>query len=233
MPDRLGHQATPPPGPDAAFQTPPAVERFVLGPFETNCYVVHTPAGSGHCWIVDASFDPAGMIHHLRSARLTPSLVILTHAHVDHIAGLEEVRRAFPGVPVLIHRAEADFLTDPTLNLSAALGEPVIAHPPDRLLQGGETLVIDGTPWKVLHTPGHSPGGITLWCESARLALVGDTLFSGSIGRFDFPTSNEQTLIRSIREVLYALPDDTRILPGHGPETTIGVEKRTNPFVRA
>lgn len=210
---------------------PITIEAFTLGPFETNCYLVH--AGGPNCWIIDASFGPAPIVRRIHELGKTPATIILTHAHVDHIAGLAELRDAYPSAPILIHQAERDFLADPVLNLSAALGEHVVAPPADRLLADGETLELDGSTWRVLHTPGHSPGGITLISYRARIALVGDTLFAGSIGRFDFPTSDGPTLFDSIRRRLYTLPDDTRALPGHGPETTIGREKHSNPFVKA
>jgi glyoxylase-like metal-dependent hydrolase (beta-lactamase superfamily II) len=205
-----------------------------LGPFATNCYVVHAPP-SKDCWVVDASFEPGALVERVRRLELTPRLVILTHAHIDHIAGLDEVRRAFAKEKprVLIHEAEARFLEDPMLNLSGLYGAPFSTGPADGTLRGGETLELGATRWRVLFTPGHSPGGITLVCDAARVALVGDTLFAGSIGRFDFPTSDEAALYRSIREDLYALPDETKVYPGHGPPTTIGREKRTNPYVRA
>lgn len=221
----------------------PEIACFTLGPFATNCYVVSFPkdgsagsadsAGRRACWIVDASFGPGAMIEHIRSRGLRPEMLILTHAHADHIAGVEEVRRAFPGVPVAIHRAEADFLADPVLNLSAGFPPTIRCGPAERLLEGGETLMLGGEGFRVLHTPGHSPGGITLVHDVSGTALVGDTLFAGSVGRVDFPTSRAPDLVRSVREVLYRLADSTRVLPGHGPATTIGREKRSNPFVPA
>lgn len=213
--------------PDPAI---PSAEVFSLGPFQTNCYVIR--AAGDDCWIVDAGPEPGPMIGHIRQLGLTPAAVVLTHSHADHIAGLSDIKEAFPDAPVLIHRAEAAFLADPTLNLSVVIGESVVAPAADRLVDGGEMLELGSARWRILSTPGHSPGGITLWSEDAGLALVGDTLFAGSIGRFDFPTSDGPTLFRSIREVLYALPDETRVLPGHGPATTIGREKQSNPFVR-
>lgn len=210
------------------------VECFALGPFATNCYVVHEAGavpGAG-CWIVDASFAPGPMIQRVRALGLRPELFVLTHAHLDHIAGLDELREAFPGVQAIIHESEKLFLEDPELNLSAGYGFPVSVRAAEKTLHGGETLTLGESSWKVLHTPGHSPGGITLYCAAAGIALVGDTLFRESIGRYDFPTSDEAELMKSIREVLYRLPDETRVLPGHGPETTIGHEKRGNPFVR-
>lgn len=210
-------------------------EPIVLGPFETNCYVVRSAgaAPGSPCWIVDAGYDPGALIDRVRELRLRPEAVVLTHAHGDHIAGLRDVRAAWPGVPVMIHQAERDWPADPELNLSAMVGLPVTAPPADRLLREGEVLTLDGSTWTVLHTPGHSPGGITLHCADAGVALVGDALFAGSVGRTDFPGSDARTLARSIRTRLYTLPDDTVVFPGHGPATTIGREKHANMFVRA
>jgi len=209
---------------------PVEITRFVLGPTRTNCYVVEA---GGECWIVDAGFEPGVLIEHVRTSGIKPSAVILTHAHCDHIAGLGEVLQAFPGTPVFIHEEEAAFLGSPELNLSAFMGVPIVAPSATDTLGGGERLTLGETIWHVLETPGHSPGGITLYCEEAGVALVGDALFQGSIGRVDFPTSDQDTLFASIREELYRLPPETRVLSGHGPETTIEVEMKSNPFVRA
>ena len=246
------------------------VTSFVLGPFETNCFVLAfgDDAGAGdardtkhqptRCWVVDAGYEPDPMIEHIQSHNLVPEAIILTHAHADHIAGLRKMRAAFPGTPVLIHEAERDWLADPQKNLSAAVGIPVTASPPDRLLSGDDLLVpgtlatsttptttltttptpptttasTDNPAFQVLATPGHSPGGITLYCPARKIAFVGDSLFASSIGRTDFPGSDFATLAKSIREKLYTLPDDTRVMPGHGPETTIGHERISNPFVQ-
>lgn len=209
----------------------PLLTAFELGPFETNCYVVRFP-DSPDCWIVDASFEPDEMIEFVRREGLRPVALVLTHAHVDHIAGAFDVARAFPGLPVWIHEAEREWLTNPMLNLSAMMGQAVTGPEPARLLRDGEVLELAGQPWRVIHTPGHSPGGITLYHEASATAIDGDSLFSSSIGRTDFPGSDHATLERSIRERLYSLPGNTRVLPGHGPSTTIEREKRFNPFVR-
>lgn len=205
------------------------IETFVLGAWETNCYVV---SAGRSCWIVDAGFDPRPMLEHIAERRLTPRQIVLTHAHADHIAGLHDVRRAFPDIPILIHEAEHAFLTDTALNLSAFLAEPVVAPEPTGTFAHGDTLLLEGAAFEVRHTPGHSPGGVCLYQPDHGVALVGDTLFSGSIGRSDFPTSDGETLGRSIREQLLTLPGATRILPGHGPETTIAIERRSNPYIR-
>jgi glyoxylase-like metal-dependent hydrolase (beta-lactamase superfamily II) len=208
-----------------------------LGAFETNCYVVATRQAPGApldraCWIVDAGERPAALVAAVRAEGLEPAAIILTHAHADHIAGLEEVRAAFPSAPVLAHPAERAFYGDPQLNLSAFVAQPIAARPPTGDLVHGQRLDLNGTRWRVLHTPGHSPGGITLACDDAPVALVGDTLFAGSIGRVDFPTSDPAALWRALTGVLMALPDATTVHPGHGPSTTIGQERAHNPFLR-
>lgn len=208
------------------------LQGLALGPFETNCYVYAPASAAGGCWIIDAGLGPEPLIEAVREAGLRPEKLILTHAHLDHIAGVDAVTAAFPGVELMIHEAEREWLTDPDLNLSGGYGFPITCRPADRLLRDGDELTIGDEVWRVLHTPGHSPGGITLYSAAKGLALVGDTLFAGSIGRTDFPGSDFETLARSIRERLYTLPDETRVLPGHGPETSVGREKRSNPFVR-
>jgi hydroxyacylglutathione hydrolase len=217
---------------ESAAPTNIELQRFVLGPFETNCYLVQE-VGDPACWIVDAGFDPEPMLEAIAEQGLKPSKLILTHAHIDHIAGIAKVRAVFPDLPILIHADEVEFLRDPSLNLSTMMGMPLSAPEANETLADGDTLRLGKETWQVLFTPGHSPGGITLYHEKSGNALVGDTLFLGSIGRFDFPTSNEQQLYQSIREKLYTLPEEVRVFPGHGPPTTIGQEKRTNPFVRA
>lgn len=216
----------------------PGLAKFTLGPFETNCYVVtpSTPHASPQnptpCWVVDASFEPGEIIKFIRDKNLRPQALILTHAHADHIAGVNEVVSNFPGIPVWVHSAEEQWLNDPVLNLSAMYGMSITTPLASRLLAHGNTLELGADRWQVVHTPGHSPGGITLYHEPSRMAIVGDALFAGSIGRTDFPGSDHDTLERSIREQLYTLPDATVIHPGHGPVSTIGREKRSNPYVR-
>jgi hydroxyacylglutathione hydrolase len=226
--------ADPAPAPEAL-----RLERFTLGPFETNCYALYEagpegrPASGAPCWIIDASFEPGALIERVRQLGLKPEKLILTHAHVDHIAGVEDVLRAFPDAELLIHEAERDWLSNPMLNLSALAGLPVVTRPAGRLLREGDELRLGSGPaWRVLHTPGHSPGGVTLYCAAAGLALVGDALFAGSIGRTDFPGCSFEQLAASIKEKLYTLPPETVIWPGHGPESTIGREMRENPYVR-
>jgi hydroxyacylglutathione hydrolase len=219
----------------------PEIVTFALGDWQTNCHVVRVPAARPPddpraCWIVDCGQRPKPLVDYIRREGLRPVAIILTHAHVDHIAGVDEALAAFGPIPVLAHAAERDFNGEPMLNLSAFAGREVRVSPPTAFLGDGDRIELSGTRWLVRHVPGHSPGSIALihGSEGPRgspVALVGDTLFAGSIGRVDFPTSDPEALKRSLREVLLELPDATRILPGHGPETTVGAERRANPFL--
>lgn len=209
----------------------PTIETFTLGPWATNCYLIHDGKGGG-CWVADVSFEPEALIERIRELGARPQAIVLTHAHLDHIAGVTAFLAAFPRTPIWIHEAERAWLSDPVLNLSEAIGMPVTCAGPDRLLTHGQTLDLGGEAWEVRHTPGHSPGGVALVHAASHRAITGDTLFAGSIGRTDFPGSDARTLAASIRLQLYTLPDDYAVYPGHGPSSTIGREKQTNPFVR-
>ncbi len=217
----------------------PQITAFPLGGYQTNCYVVRrpdagheAPSGREACWIADLGMQPEPLLDYLESESLEPLVIVLTHCHIDHIAGLFQARSAFPEVPIWVHSAEEAWLSDPMLNLSALSGMPVTGPDPSRLLRDNETLDLLDEPWEVRHTPGHSPGSVSLVHHASNQVLAGDALFNGSIGRTDFPGCDFDTLANSIRTRLYDLPDETTVYPGHGPSTTIGREKRTNPFVR-
>lgn len=214
--------------------TPARVERFALGQFQTNCSIVHDDE---RVFVVDCGQEPDALLDRLQEIcdglGRQPEAFVLTHAHLDHIGGLFEARKRFPKSPIWIHEREENWLIDAEANLSA-LGHfgAVTAPPADRTLIEGDELNLPGGPWKVLHTPGHSPGSITLYSAAGQTAFVGDALFAGSIGRTDFPGCSFEELAESIKTKLYTLPGETMALPGHGPATMIGHEKATNPFVR-
>ncbi len=213
----------------------PNVQIFALGGFQTNCMVLThgSPAAGQPCWVIDCGYDPEPMLDAIQEQGLVPEKIILTHAHADHIAGLLEARSRFPEVPIYMHQAEESWLTDPMLNLSAALGLSVTAPSPAGFLAEGDELDFEGMTFRIAHTPGHSPGSISLINEHFKLAFVGDTLFAGSIGRTDFPGSSFETLEEAIKTKLYVLDPDTVCFPGHGQPTTIGQEMHSNPFVKA
>ena len=208
------------------------IDRLILGDFQTNCYVVRADEAATDCLIVDAGLDADDLIELLQRDRLNPVATVLTHGHADHIVGTAALREHFPQTRVYIHKLDAPMLADPRANLSAFAGMVFTAEPADVLLEDGDTVEQAGITLKVLHTPGHTPGGICLYAEREGLVFVGDTLFADSVGRTDFPGGDMDQLIESIRTKLFTLPENTAVYPGHGMRTTIGREKRSNPYVR-
>lgn len=210
------------------------VECVVDSVFDENAYIISEQPG-GRCWIVDPSFPPqpdriAGLI---REQGLTPAAILITHAHGDHIVGIDDVASRYEGLGLAMAAAEADFLVDPGKNLSAAFGLDVtIQMAPTRLLVPGDVLTLDTVQCKVLDVSGHSPGSLAFYCEAGKFVITGDALFAGSIGRTDLAGCSEARLLKNIRDHLVSLPDDVIVYPGHGPSSTIGQERATNPFLR-
>ena len=203
---------------------------FLLGEWMTNAYLAGDPETRA-AWVVDPGFSPEPLLDFIKEEGWQVSRILFTHAHLDHIAGAGAVRKLFPESLLCIHKSEAAFLTDPSLNLSALMGMNIVAPPADRLLEEGDLLQEGALSCRVIHTPGHSPGGLCFYFEKENRLVSGDTLFQGSVGRYDFPTSDGEALFSSIREKLLPLPDVTSVFPGHGPDTVLGREKQTNPYL--
>lgn len=204
----------------------------ISAPFAENSYVVWTAERNG-CIIVDPGFEPDAILSVIEDRRLSPMAILNTHGHSDHIAGNAVMKKAFPSIPLMIGTKDADKLLDPMKNLSAPFGVELRSPAADRVLNHGEILDFDGWEWDVIEAPGHSVGHVVFLCRQADpwILLGGDVLFRGSIGRTDFPDGNHQQLVDVIRQTLFNLPADTLVLPGHGDPTTIGEERRSNPFV--
>lgn len=199
-------------------------------PFEQNCSVLWCPR-TRHAAVVDPGGDLPRIEAVLKQERLTLEKILLTHAHIDHAGGTAELAAAH-GVPIEGPHPDDLFWIQALPQQSQMFGFPVArAFTPDRWLQQGDTVTVGEETLDVLHCPGHTPGHVVFFSAGARVAWVGDVLFKGSIGRTDFPRGDYDTLIRSIRERLWPLGNDVTFVPGHGPCSTFGEERRTNPFV--
>lgn len=189
-----------------------------------NCYIVIDPITRDAC-LIDPGADQDRIKSLLAREKLNPKFIVNTHGHGDHIAA-----NGYFKVPIYIHRLDADFLTDSDKNLSNMFGFPLASPQASKFLEDGDSLELDDIRLEVIHTPGHTPGSISLKLDS--IIFTGDALFNSGIGRTDFPYGDEQELLKSIRERLLVFDDDTVIYPGHGEPSTIGREKRSNPFIR-
>jgi len=199
------------------------VKKIVVGMMETNCYIVGDDS-TKEVFIVDPGGDHRKIKKIIEKDSLLPKAIINTHGHGDHIGADRDF-----GLPVWIHRLDAEFLQDPSKNLSGAFGFLLKTKRADRILEEGDVLSTGKYKLEVIHTPGHTPGSICL--KAKDIIFTGDTLFCEGIGRTDFAYGSQDDIIRSIKEKLFTLDDDYTIYPGHGPSSTIGREKNSNLFI--
>lgn len=203
------------------------IHKLTLGYFAVNNYLIHSE-NSNKAILIDACEDYPSILRTIEEKNLDLVYLINTHGHADHMAGNRAILEA-TGAKLLAHPKAVPLLLDPKLNLSVMVS-PITSPEPDQLLEEGDTVTLDDIKLDVLFTPGHAPGHISLIGDG--LAFSGDVIFRGSIGRTDFPGCSYPDIESSILEKIYTLPDETVLYNGHGPETTVGHEKATNPFVR-
>lgn len=208
------------------------IDAIVSTPFEENCYVAHM-GDSSDCLVIDPGMEPEQIIQYLEKRRLHPAAILITHGHADHIAGVGPIKQRWQETAIVAGREDARKLTDPVENLSLPFGFPITAPPADVLLDEGDSYSAAGFQLQTIRIDGHATGHLVyLWNgHSPSVAFVGDVIFAGSIGRTDFPGGSFDELAWGIRTKLFTLPDETVLLSGHGPPTTVGNEKRSNPFV--
>ena len=203
------------------------IRSFAVMPFDENCYVVSDDTGEG------VVIDPGGMakeiLAYIREKKLSIQAVLDTHGHCDHI-GANDAIRDETGAPLYIHKADAPMLSDMRLNLSAFMGFKALSRPAEHLLSEGDKISFGKSELEVIHTPGHTVGGVCFVGDG--VVFTGDTLFAGSIGRSDFPGGSEVELIGNIKKKLLALPDEMKVYSGHGPSSEIGWERQCNPYLQ-
>ena len=213
------------------------IGKMVLGVCQTNCYFLYREGGA-ECIVVDPADQGVNIFRALQKNGFRVAGILLTHGHFDHIWGLDELRDAANAASdedaepakAYAYEAERVLLQDADKNVSRQAGRPCTTYA-DVYVKDGQEITIAGMTCKVIATPGHTAGGCCYYFEEAGFLLSGDTLFAESVGRTDFPTGSMSTLVRSVREKLFVLPDDTKVYPGHGESTTIGHEKEYNPFL--
>ena len=205
------------------------IKMLVLGPFASNCFIVGSEKTKRGI-IIDPGAEAKTILRTVDNLQLTIPLIVVTHTHPDHVAALRAVKEA-TGAEFAVHEAEEKATLGAMSRIMTAMAGGSFGQlpKPDKLLKDGDAIDIDDLHFVVLHTPGHSPGGISLYSHG--IVFSGDTLFNYGIGRTDFPGCSHERLMKSISNKLLTLPDDTIVYPGHGPETTINTEKRGNPFL--
>ncbi len=204
------------------------IQNFVLGMVGTNCYLVVNEEEK-QCILIDPAVYSGEIAEQIRREGLDLRAILLTHGHFDHIMGIDGFRKEFPEIPVYAHREEEALLNDASMNASLEFGRQY-TFSGAAYAEDGDMLDLAGMQFQVIHTPGHTIGGCCYYLQEEKVLFSGDTLFRESIGRTDFPTGNGGQLMRSIREKLFILPEETAVYPGHMERTTIGDEKKYNPY---
>jgi len=205
------------------------IHTISMGPVEANCYIVSSNEDNIGFVIDPGSVDISKIKTIIEDEQLQIKAILLTHGHFDHILGVDELRK-LTGAKLYIHEADKSKLIEPNDNLSKYMGAGYYFEPADELLHDGDTIEIGDLHIKVLHTPGHTPGGVCYYVNNC--IFTGDTLFAGSIGRTDFPNGSQKDLMVSIQNKLLCLPDETIVYPGHNRKSTIIAEKNNNPYLK-
>ncbi|MCR4961048.1 MAG: MBL fold metallo-hydrolase [Lachnospiraceae bacterium] len=203
------------------------IGRLVLGSYRTNCYFVYRE-GSPDVVVFDPADQGEKIYNAFTDKGFVVKAILLTHGHFDHIFGVRKLK-TLSECKIYAPKMEERLLSDPNLNVSEPMGRPTVVEP-DFWLRDGQEITLADITIKTIHTPGHTEGSTSYYIEEAGFLISGDTLFALSIGRSDFPTGSEYTLLESVRNKLFVLPDETKVYPGHGDSTTIGFEKENNPF---
>lgn len=197
-----------------------------VGPIGTNCYLLY--GEDGDCAVIDPGAEPEKVVARMRELSLTPRMILLTHGHYDHIGGIPGLKALYPSLPVYVHEKDKEMMEDPEKNFSTAFDPAGFAVSPDFTLKAGDTLPLSGGTIRLIHTPGHTRGGVSYIAE--KFLFTGDTLFAGGVGRTDLYGGDMGALRISLGKLL-GLPGDYAVYPGHGPVSTLSRERRENPYL--
>jgi len=203
-------------------------DSLIVGALETNCYLIHCPE-TLQCAVVDPGAEAKKIFRMIAEKGLTPVMLLNTHGHIDHIGANKDVKERF-NIPLYLHASDESMLENVQQSELSFFLDAKDSPSPDKYLEEGDTVKIGKSSLKVIHTPGHSPGSVSFLGDG--FLLSGDTLFYGGVGRTDLPGGSWKELVKSIKTKILILPDETTVLPGHGPFTTVGQEKSFNPFIQ-